>query len=373
MKVLVFNWLDRENPQAGGAEVHLHETFGRLARRGWEVTAVTSGWRGSAPRATLDGIDVHRVGGRYSYPVAARRFTDSALGGRTFSVVVEDLNKAPLFTPAWAPRPQVLLVHHLFGASAFGTAEFPVALATWMLERPIPWVYRETPVVAVSNSTKDDLVRRGLREDRVEVIPNGVDTVRYAPNPLARLPEPTLLYLGRLKRYKRVDLVISAMKVLVDRGLQATLLIAGEGDDEARLRRIAAPLAETGTVRFLGFVPEDEKVRLLQGAWVHVFTSMKEGWGITNLEAASCGTPSVASDSPGLRDSVLHGRTGFLVPHGDVLALADRLEALIRDDALRKAHGARAREFALSLSWDATAERMARRLAGAVDSHAGRD
>jgi glycosyltransferase involved in cell wall biosynthesis len=373
MKVLVFNWLDRENPQAGGAEVHLHETFGRLVRAGWEVTAVTSAWAGSAARATLDGIDVHRVGTRHTYPLAARRFARSQLAGRSFSVVVEDLNKAPLFIPRWAPHPQVLIVHHLFGASAFRSAGFPIALATWTLERPIPWIYGETPVIAVSNSTRDDLVSRGLRGGRIEVIPNGVDTVRHAPNPSARFPDPTVLYLGRLKRYKRIDLVLSAVRTLVDQGIRITLLIAGEGDDEPHLRRIASPLVDAGAVRFLGFVSEDEKVRLLQGAWVHVLTSTKEGWGITNLEAASCGTPSVASDSPGLRDSVVHDRTGFLVPHGDVPALADRVHALLRDGELRAKLGAAAREFALGHSWEATADRVGRRLAEAVDSHARRD
>lgn len=288
-------------------------------------------------------------------------------------MVVEDLNKTPLFTPRWTAGPVVLLVHHLFGASAFRSAGFPVALATWTLERPIPWVYRDVPVIAVSDSTRDDLVRRGLHGGRIEVIPNGVDTVRYSPDSAARFPEPTLLYLGRLKRYKRVDLILSAVHALVQRGIRVTLLVAGEGDDEARLRRIAAPLKEAGAVRFLGFVPDDEKVRLLRGAWIHVFTSAKEGWGITNLEAASCGTPSVASDSPGLRDSVIHGRTGFLVPHGDVAALADRVEALLHDGTLRATLGRAAREFALGLSWDATAERVAARLQGAVDSRARRD
>ena len=373
MKVLVFNWLDRENPQAGGAEVHLHETFGRLVRRGWEVTAVTSGWSGAPHRASLDGIEVHRVGSRHSYPLAARQFTRSTLAGRAFSVVVEDLNKAPLLTPRWIAGPQVLLVHHLFGVSAFRSASPPVAFATWMLERPIPRVYRDTPVIAVSESTRDDLVSRGLHGGLIEVIPNGVDTVRYSPEPSGRFTDPTLLYLGRLKRYKRVDLIVAAVRALVDRGVRVTLLIAGEGDDDTRLRKLAAPLVESGVVRFLGLVSEEEKVRLLRGTWMHVFTSTKEGWGITNLEAASCGTLSVASDSPGLRDSVLHGRTGFLVPHGDVGALADRLEALLRDEALRSSLGAAAREFALGLSWDSTATRVARRLEGAVDSRARRD
>ncbi len=374
MKLLVFNWLDRENPQAGGAEVHLHETFGRLVQRGWDVTAVTSGWSGAEPETRLDGIGIHRVGGRHSYPLAAAGCLRTRLAKVRFALTVEDLNKVPLFTPLWAPGPHLLLVHHLFGGSAFLSASPPVALGTWLLERGIPRAYRRTPVVAVSDSTRDDLVLRGLPADRIAVVPNGVDTVRYAPAADGRrFPEPTLLYLGRLKRYKRVDLLLSAAQILRSRGVQVQVLIAGEGDDGPRLRRIASRLGEPGAVRFLGFVSEDEKVRLLQGAWAHVLTSTKEGWGITNLEAASCGTPSVASDSPGLRDSVIHGHTGFLVPHGNVELLADRLHALLVSESLRSAMGEAARQFALDLSWERTAARLAVQLEAAVDSHAARD
>ncbi|NIP80090.1 MAG: glycosyltransferase, partial [Gemmatimonadetes bacterium] len=109
-------------------------------------------------------------------------------------------------------------------------------------------------------------------------------------------------------------------------------------------------------VTFAGFVSEEEKLRLFRRAWVHVLTSPKEGWGITNLEAAACGTPTVASDSPGLRDSVVDGETGFLVPHGDVEALADRIRALIEEDALRERLGGNARRFAERFTWDRAAE-----------------
>ena len=101
---------------------------------------------------------------------------------------------------------------------------------------------------------------------------------------------------------------------------------------------------------------EEEKIRLFRRAWVHVLTSPKEGWGITNLEAAACGTPTVASDSPGLRDSVVDGETGFLVPHEDVQALADRIRALIDDDTLRERLGGNARRFAERFTWDRAAE-----------------
>jgi len=86
-----------------------------------------------------------------------------------------------------------------------------------------------------------------------------------------------------------------------------------------------------------------------------VFPSPKEGWGISNVEAAACGTPAVASDSPGLRESVRHGETGYLVPHGDAHALAERLLALAADPALAARLGRGARAFAETLSWERTA------------------
>jgi glycosyltransferase involved in cell wall biosynthesis len=104
---------------------------------------------------------------------------------------------------------------------------------------------------------------------------------------------------------------------------------------------------------------------------VHVLASPKEGWGIANLEAAACGTPTVASDSPGLRDSVQHGRTGFLVPHGDVAALADRIRALLENPAERERMGREARAFAETFSWDASAERMLEVLRAAAGRRSG--
>lgn len=374
MRLLVLNWQDRENPQAGGAEIHLHETFGRLAARGWEVTLVSSGWEGAAPRAELDGLQVHRVGGRHTYPLHLPGYVRGRLGpeagGPAFDLVVEDLNKVPVLAPTWLRPPTVLLVHHLFGGTAFQEASFPVAAATWLLERPVPWIYRGIPTIAVSDSTRDDLVARGLPRDQVQVIPNGIDLARYTPSlpgDAHRFPEPTVLYLGRLKRYKRVDLVLEGVAALRRRGIPARLVVAGRGDHAAALEARARALGLGPEVAmFEGFVSEARKLELLRGAWIHVLTSPREGWGIANLEAAACGTPTVASDAPGLRDSVRHGETGFLVPHGDVEALADRIGELLGDPELRARFSRGARRFAERFAWDRTAADMALALEAAA-------
>jgi glycosyltransferase involved in cell wall biosynthesis len=222
--------------------------------------------------------------------------------------------------------------------------------------------------VALSQSTREDLARRGLDPARIEVVENGVDAERFTPGDEgARFQDPTLLYLGRLKRYKRVDLVLRAAAAMRAEGLPVQLLIAGEGDRRPVLEREARRLElGEGEIRFLGFISEDDKVRLLQRSWVHVLTSEKEGWGISILEAAACGTPSVASDVLGLRDSVLHEKTGLLVQHGDVSALARSIRRLLENEDLCRAFGRAGRSFAEGLSWDRAAARLGRVFENAV-------
>lgn len=352
------NWQDRENPLSGGAEIHLHEVFGRLAARGHEVTLLVSGWDGAPAHAELDGMDVHRAGGRHTFSLAAPRYFRRHLAGRPFDLIIEDLNKVPVFTQFWSRTPVVLLVHHLFGRTAFQEAGVPLAAMTWLLERPLPRLYRGLPVQAVSESTADDLVARGFSRSKITVIENGVDLDFYSPDPaVPRFEEPTALYLGRLKKYKRVDLILRAVALLREQGVAMRLLVGGRGDQRAGLERLARELDIEDRVEFAGFVSETDKRTLFRRAWVHVLTSPKEGWGISNMEAAACGTATVASDSPGLRDSVRDGETGFLVRHGDTAALADRLRAVLQDPALRDRLGANARAFAARHSWERSADR----------------
>ena len=321
------------------------------------MTLLVSGWPGAEARVQLDGMDVHRTGGRYTFSVAAVRYYRRKLRHERFDVMVEDLNKIPLFTPLWAERPLALIVHHLFGRTAFQEASLPVAVGCVLAERPLGRLYRGAPAMAVSESTKADLVARGLAERHIAVIPNGVNLDYYRPDPeVPRFETPTLLYLGRLKRYKRVDLVLHAMAQLRRRGRDVRLLIGGTGDHASRLEALRRRLGLEDAVELLGFVPTEEKRRLFRRAWVHVLTSPKEGWGITNLEAAACCTPTVASDAPGLRDSVVDGETGLLVPHGDVAALTDALDRLLGDDDLRTRMGGEARRFAERFTWDRSAE-----------------
>ncbi|HZI29616.1 MAG TPA: glycosyltransferase family 4 protein [Gemmatimonadaceae bacterium] len=360
MQILVVNWQDRENPQAGGAEIHLHEIFGRLAAQGHEVSLLCGGWPGCAPRAVLDGIAVTRVGTRNTFRMLARGAYKEHFAHRPFDVLVEDINKMPLHTPHWGAVPVVAVVPHLFGSTVFDELPRPLAAAVWLAERPIPWVYRGVPFEAISESTADDLAGRGISREQIRVIYCGIDSTTYTPSPGDRSATPVFAYLGRLKRYKAVDLVLRGFARAAIPG--ARLEVAGAGDYRPALERLANSLDLGDRVTFLGRISEADKLRLLRRAWALVFTSPKEGWGITNLEAAACGTAVIASDSPGIRESVRHGETGFLVRHGDIEGLAASMTRLAGDRALAERLGVQGRAFATSFTWERAASETAQHL-----------
>ena len=301
----------------------------------------------------MRGLSVERHGGRNSFALVGRHAVRRALAREPWDIVVEDINKLPLFLPTLTRLPFCAIVPHLFGTTAFQEASWPTAATVALAERPIPRVYRRAGFHAISESTRDDLVARGIPRERVRVIHPGIDAESYAPVPgLDRTEPATFLYVGRLKRYKGVEVAIRALAEARRERPDLTLDIAGTGDDGDRLRQIAGALGLEGAVRFLGFVTEARKRELFRTAWANLFPSPKEGWGLTVMEAAACGTPSVASDSPGLRDSVRPDETGFLVPHGDAGALAKRMLELAGNLALVERLGAAARRHALAWSWD---------------------
>ena len=354
-RIVVLNERDLRHPQAGGAEVHCFEIFRRLAAAGDQVTLLASGFPGAPPEETVDGVQVRRLGNRFTYyarlPAAYRRLRRAAAP----DVVVEDLNKFPFFARLWVRDPLVVFVHHLFGRTAFRQVPFPVAAATVLAERLVPRVYRGLPVVAVSPSTRDELVRGGLRPADVRVVPNGLDHARYRPGTGVRAGVPTVLALGRVEPYKRTERLVDAVAGLPG----VRLVVAGRGTALEALRAHVAARGLGERVDLRGHVDEDEKVRLLQAAHVFASASEKEGWGLTVLEAAACATPAVATDVPGLRDAVRDGETGFLVQPGDPAALARALGRVLGDGALRERLGRAAVAWAARFEWGAVAAEIA--------------
>lgn len=367
MRILALNWRDMHHPEAGGAEVHLHEILSHLARWGHEAVQLSSGWPGAAPEETIDGVRIVRRGRWYdanvALPLAARRL----MGRERFDVVIEDINKLPFFMPLYTKVPVLPVIPHLFGTTVFREANALIGSYVCLMERLIPAVYRAQRFMVISPSTRDDLVRRGIPAGRIDVVLCGLDHGRYRDLGLPRFERPTIVHLGRLRRYKSVEVVMRAMGVVRARVPDARLVIVGDGPHRPALERYAAGLGIEGAFEFTGHLGGEELTRLLNRSHVLFNASPKEGWGLTVVEANACGVPVVASDRPGLRDSVVDGVTGFLVPYGDPEAFGARAADLLCDPDLWRGMSARAIERVSEFTW----ERCARETGLLLEAAAG--
>jgi glycosyltransferase involved in cell wall biosynthesis len=370
MHIVGLNWRDLANPLAGGAEVHFEEILRYLVRRGHRATLLTSRFRGGAREERTDGVRIVRGGHELDFNLVVPFLYRRIAAADPPDVVLDDINKIPFYSPLWARAPVLAVVPHLMGSTVFREVNPVVAAALWAAERPVRRVYRRCHVEVISASTREDLVARGFAPERISVVHCGIDRARYHPDAGgAKTPAPTLVYVGRVKRYKAIDHAIRALPLIRRRHPETTLTVVGDGDALAGLRALAGRLGLDGTVRFTGFLPHAEKTRLLSSAHVAVNPSEKEGWGLTNVEANACGTVCVAADSPGIRDSIRDGETGLLYPWGDVDALAARVTALLDDPARRAAMEQAALAWSASLTWERCgAETLAiiERVAGAA-------
>jgi glycosyltransferase involved in cell wall biosynthesis len=370
VRILVINWQDLKNPLAGGAEVHLHEVFSRIASRGHQVTLYCSRFPGAASVENVGGINVCREGGRrlFNFRVPLGYF--SRFRKEKFDIVVDDMNKIPFFTPLFVREPLYAVTHHLFGTSVFHEINPVIGAYVYLTELAAVWYYRRKgiPFIVGSPSTHRELTERHFPPDRVALVNYAVDHTVHRPTGIAKSPVPLIGYFGRLKKYKSIDHFLHAMPAVVKEFPSIRVVIAGDGDDRPRLEQIARQVGVAQVVEFTGFIPERRKVELLQEMWFKVATSAKEGWGLTVTEANACGTPVIASDVPGLRDAVLDNETGILYPYGDIQRLSGAIITLLKDGPLRARLTQNALRWAQGFTWDAAADRtlalLERRIAG---------
>jgi len=346
-----------KHPEAGGAEVIIQEVFGRLADRGHEVTLLTGAFPGGAAEDRIGGIEIRRTGNTYNFNFAAPRFFKKHLAARGYDLVVEDLNKIPFFMPRHTDVPVLAIVPHLFGSTVFQQASLPIALYVYLYERFIPWAYRGCMFSVLSGTIRDDLLARGIPAENLRIIHSGMDHDLYRPStvPIAERPK-RMVYLGRVKKYKRIEYPILALPEILKRVPEATYWVVGEGDYLDDLRRIARETGVADHVEFPGYIGGKAKVELLQDSRVLAYTSPKEGWGLSVIEAGASACPVVASDSPGLKESVVDGKTGFLVPHGDIPALAEKLTRVLEDDALAASMAEEGVRWAATFNWKASTD-----------------
>lgn len=369
--VLLLNWRDTRNPEGGGSEIYVERLAGELVARGYRATVLCAAHSaGPAEERTADGVTILRRGSRHSvYLRAALTYLAGVTGlgrlckgrlGRA-DVIVDVGNGIPFLSKLYCRKPVIVLVHHVH------REQWPVVmgrlksrLGWWIESRLAIWVYRGCRYVTVSDATRRELVSLGVDSGRVTVVHNG--TPQLPDVPVSRSPHPSLVVLGRLVPHKRVEIALRTVAKLSSELPDLRLTIAGTGWWESHLREAAAELGIADRVRFTGFVTEAEKHELLGGAWIALTPSLKEGWGLTIVEAASAGTPTVAfASAGGVTEALVDGKTGLLANDED--HFVRQVSELLHDPPRRKAMGVAAKEHAASFTWQSSGSRFAELIA----------
>ena len=349
--ILWLNWRDIKNPDAGGAEVFTHEVAKRLVQRGWSVTLFASRFAGSESEEELDGVEIVRQGGRLTVYHKAKSYCGKFVDD--FSAVVDEINTRPFMTPRFIrSRPIVALIHQLAREYWFYETVWPLSwLGFNFLEKNWLKQYRKIKTITVSKSTAADLRSWGFVD--VCVVPEGV-SVPIAKVVPSKERDPTVLFVGRLKRVKKPDHAIQAFRLIREKLPSAKLWMVGDGYLRKKIQRNPC-----SGVTFYGRVMDQDKIELMSRAHVLLFPAIREGWGLTITEANARGTPAVAYAVPGVRDAIVSGETGLLVGRDDWQAMAQECISLLNDSTRRAGFANRALEFARKFSWEETTSQFA--------------
>jgi glycosyltransferase involved in cell wall biosynthesis len=310
--VVFLSWRDSGNPEAGGAELYLDRMAEGLVARGCRVTVFSASYPGTPDVEVEDGIRYVRRGSKLSvYGQGMWQLLTRRLGRP--DVVVDVQNGLPFFSPVVTRAPVVVLVHHVHHE------QWPIVYpgltgkVGWFLEHRVsPWLYRGRQYVAVSGATRDDLVRQGVDGDGVAVVHNGIDPV--ARTSAARATYPMLCVVGRLVPHKRVEHAIDTVVALADEFPGIRLHVVGDGWWRGHLHDYVAASGAGDLVVFEGHVSEERKQEIYEQAWLMLFPSVKEGWGLVVGEAGQHETPTIGyAEAGGTTESIIDGVSGLLV------------------------------------------------------------
>ncbi|MFH0749610.1 MAG: glycosyltransferase family 4 protein [Candidatus Gottesmanbacteria bacterium] len=362
MRILIFNWRDIRHDWAGGGEVYVHELAKRWVRFGNTVTLFCGQNVGKKlpEREKIDGILILRHGGRFSVYFWAIFYYFKELRNHT-DIVVDVQNGIPFFTPLFSFKPKLAVVYHVHGKQFFIELPFPINLIGYLVEKYVfPFLYGRIAIQAISKNTKSDLIHLGLPAKNITIIYCGMNGHAKKLITIHKFSNPTVLYLGRIKKYKRVDSLVAVMQNVIRVKPKTKLIIAGWGTEASSVVNSAMMSSIRKHIHILGPVSESEKKQLLAKSWVFVNPSINEGWGISVIEANLYGTPAIAYRVQGLRESIRHGKTGLLVK--DEKSFSDAIITLLSNTTLRNSMGKRAKLWAAKFNWDKASKKSLRLL-----------
>lgn len=361
MKILIFSWRDIRHPGAGGAEILTLELAKRWVKNGHPVTWISANFPGGKTKEVIDGIQVLRLSRFYHYSpseylnylVKTISFYRKQLCGK-YDLILDQVHGLPFFTPLYAKERVILFPLEVAGQIWFREIPFPYSLIGFCLEQLYIQLFKKVPFLTISPSTTKELQKLGIKNIST-ILPGLVfRSRRHVPY---KSPTPLLVSLGRITEMKRIEDTLHAFRLLHKEFPLVKLIILGRGKNKycQKLEKICKEMKIDDRVFFLGFVSEKRKQEVLSQAWALVSTSLKEGWGLTVIEAAACGTPTVAYRVPGLTDSIKNGKTGILCRKNTTVELAKNIKKILLDDKLRQRLSQNALEYSRAFSWDKAA------------------
>jgi glycosyltransferase involved in cell wall biosynthesis len=352
-RIVFLTWRDTSHPDGGGSEVFVERVATWLAAAGHDVTIACPAHENSPADETRAGVRFRRRGGRlgvYLRGMAYLRFG----AGRSADIVVDVQNGIPFFSPLVRRRPIVVLLHHLHREQwQIIYPGWRGHLGWWIESRLSPRCYRSQRYVTVSDASRRDLVSLGVQTARIDVVHNGID-VPHPDQSLPRNEDPTICVLGRLVPHKQVEHALQVAAAIRGEIPRLRVEVVGDGWWHDQLLERAHELGVDDITTFHGYVSDERRGEILDGSWLLLAPSIKEGWGISIMEAAARGVPALAyASAGGVCESISEGYTGRLVADTDELTKATA--ELLKDHELRARYGAAARLRANQFDWATSA------------------
>ncbi|HUD45078.1 MAG TPA: glycosyltransferase family 4 protein [Patescibacteria group bacterium] len=351
MKILVLNWRDPWHPLAGGAEIMVHEHVKYWQKQGTEVIWFTSSYKGARSNEQRANINFIRRGSQYT--VYWHFFWDYLTGQiPDFDVVIDCFHFIPFFTPLYIHHKRIIaIIHEVAGPVWFSNIFLPIAAIGYMIEPLFFRIYRNIPFISVSESTKSELIKLGIQSKNISVIHNGISLVDLQSK-YKKTRFPSFMFLGRVSKDKGIEDILKAFKQIHLAIPNGELWIAGKEEKQGYLTNLLKSYAfDAKFIKYLGFVDENKKFELLQQAWLLLHSSDKEGWGLTVIEAASQGTPTIGYNVPGLRDSIQDKITGLLVEKSPDKMAKTVIKLIQNEDQLENLRK-NTREYARQFTWN---------------------
>jgi len=354
-KILVFNWRDIKNPTAGGAEKYIHEILRRLVGKGHDITLLTSVFKECKMEEIIDGVKIIRRGGKYSVYHKTKKYYLTYLKENNYDLIIDSINTIPFFTPNFAKDEKIIsIIYQLAREFWFYETVFPINFIGYhFLERIWLSKYKDIPVITISDSTKKDLVDLGF--ERIYEVPIGI-SVRQSKE-VNTGENNSLLFIGRLTKAKKPFDIIKAFSLILNKFPNYELLIIGRGYLEKQLKDYCKILGCRSKVKFLGFLSEEDKIKKIKEAKLLLVAGIREGWGIVVTEANAYGVPAIGYNIPGLRDSIINGKTGFL---SELFPdkMAKRIIEFLDDKDLQNSFIINALNYSRGFSWDKSASKF---------------